>query len=71
MNPEGKVVEQCDDTAQVHQFEVNLSNPSAGEAWSVRLARPTKLAFEDHFVDLRGLPPLLAGSRDALVKPER
>jgi hypothetical protein len=55
--------------AQMRQFEVTLSKPSLGESWSLRLARPKHLVMEDHFVDLRGVPPLLAVTRDALLKP--
>jgi hypothetical protein len=68
-NPQGKVVEEHDDVAQMRQFEVTLSKPSLGESWSLRLARPKHLVMEDHFVDLRGVPPLLAVTRDALLKP--
>ncbi len=65
VDPRGQVVEEADNILVVHQFEVTVPQPSAGEAWSLRLSKPTKLPMEDYYVDLRGIPPLLAGSRDA------
>jgi hypothetical protein len=55
----------------MHQFEVNRPERSPGETWSLRLSRPSRLVMEDHYVDLRGIPPLVATSRDAVLKPER
>jgi hypothetical protein len=69
VNPEGEVVQEIDNTFQTHQFEVALPTPSAGEAWSLRLSRPTATTWEDHYVDLRGVLPLLAPSREALLVP--
>ena len=68
-DPAGKVVEEVDNAAQTHQFEVTLPAPSKGEAWCLRLARPSKAAMEDHFVDLRGVPPFLAPTKEALLRP--
>jgi hypothetical protein len=69
VNPQGHVVEEQDDVAPMRQFEVTLPSTSPGAIWSLRLARPKHLVMEDHFVDLRGIPPLLAVSREALLKP--
>jgi hypothetical protein len=69
VDPTGQVVEEKDNIAQTYQFVVTLRRPSPGEAWSLRISKPSKLVMEDHYVDLRGIPPLVAGSRDALLKP--
>lgn len=69
VDPAGKVVQEVDNTASTHQFEVTLPAPSAGEAWSLRLSKPTAVTWEDHYVDLRGVLPLLAPSREALLIP--
>jgi hypothetical protein len=69
VDPGGQVVEEADNITAAHQFEVTLPGPSAGEAWSIRLSMPTKLGMDDEHVDLRGIPPLLAGSRNALLRP--
>lgn len=69
LDPEGNVVEDIDDVVHMHQFEVDLHEPSPGAAWTLRLSRPSNMAWEDHSVDLRGVPPLLAPSREALIVP--
>ena len=65
----GQVFGEVDNATAIHQFEVNLAQPSAGEAWCLRLSRPTKATMEDHYVDLRGIPPLLAAAREGLLAP--
>jgi hypothetical protein len=65
----GKVVQEVDNAVQTHQFEVDLPAPSAGEIWSLRLAKPTASTWEDHYVTLRGVLPLLAPSREAVLIP--
>ena len=43
-----------------------------GEIWSLRLSKPKRLVMEDHFVDLRGIPPLLQAARAcSVLSPER
>ncbi|MBI2298965.1 MAG: right-handed parallel beta-helix repeat-containing protein [Armatimonadetes bacterium] len=69
LDPSGKTVDEKDDIASVHQFEVVLPQPSAGEAWSIRLNRPAHGVLEDHYVDLRGVPPLLGASAEGLLTP--
>lgn len=69
VDPTGTVVEEKDNLAQMYQFTVELPKPSPGEAWSLRLAKPSALVMEDHYVDLRGIPSLLAPAKDALLRP--
>ena len=68
LDPQGKVVGEVDNQLALHQF-VATPVSEAGEVWCLRLERPTKILMEDHFVDLRGVPPLLASSRDPLLIP--
>ena len=70
VDPSGRTVEEVDNVAATHQFEVDVPRPSVGEAWRLVLSKPTRLAMEDQFIDLRGIPPLLAGSREGLLRPE-
>jgi hypothetical protein len=70
-SPSGKLVEEKDDIGTVHQFLVTLPAPSRGEVWSLRLAKASHAVLEDYHVDLRGLPPLLAPSREAVLRAER
>lgn len=68
LNPAGEVVEEVDNAAS-HQFVVNLPEPSTGEAWSLVMLRPTQITLDDQHIDLRGIPPLLAGAKEALLRP--
>lgn len=69
VDPQGTVVQEADNVVQTRQFEVTLPAPSPGEIWSLRLAKPSAMAWEDHHVGLRGVLPLLAPSREALLIP--
>ena len=69
IDPEGEIVEEVDNIAQTHQFEVALPEPSQGRAWTLRYAKPSEIPMEDYHVDLRGVPPLLSPSREALLIP--
>lgn len=69
IDPSGTVFEQVDNMAQTHQFEVSLPPGAQGQAWTLRLEKPSQMAMEDHYVDIRGIPPLLAPSKGALLRP--
>jgi hypothetical protein len=55
----------------MRQLGATRPSSAAGEVWSLRLSRPAKLFLEDHYVDLRGIPPLLAFSRESVLKTGR
>jgi len=65
----GRLVEERDNISRPHQFVVKRAPGAAGEAWQLRLAKPSALAFEDFVVQLQGVPPLLAGARQGLLTP--
>lgn len=65
----GALVESNDNIGRPHRFAVTRSPTGEGEAWSIRLAKPAEGVLEDFYVELLGLPPLLAGSREALLRP--
>jgi len=65
----GEVFEEVDNQFQTHQFEVELDQPSEGEVWTLRLSKPSGSTWEDHYVDLRGVPPLLAPAGTTLLVP--
>ncbi len=69
INPNGKVVETVDNRFQLYQFEVTLPEASTGEAWTLQLARPSDTTWEDHYVALRGVPPLFAPEGVPLLVP--
>ncbi len=59
IRPDGEVFATTDNLVQTYQFEVELAEPSNGEVWTLRTERPGNTAWEDFYVDLRGIPPLL------------
>ncbi|WP_442506468.1 right-handed parallel beta-helix repeat-containing protein [Novipirellula sp. SH528] len=40
------------------------------EVWRVRIGKPTDGAFEDNYIELRGVPNVLAYTPEALLKPK-
>lgn len=71
LDPEGNVFEEADNVVAMHQFEIELAEPGPGAAWTLRLSKPSAQGWEDHSVDLRGILPLLAPSREALLVPAK
>ncbi|MGD9495547.1 MAG: right-handed parallel beta-helix repeat-containing protein [Armatimonadota bacterium] len=71
LNPRGEVFGEVDNQYQTYQFEVELEQPSEGEVWTLRLDRPSDSTWEDHYVDLRGVPPLLSAAGTTLLVPGR
>ncbi len=67
INPEGELVDEIDNLAAAYQFDITLKGKHTGQIWCLRLQRPTNKAWEDHFVNLLGVPPLLAPSKQALL----
>lgn len=51
-------------------FEGKPRVPGRGEVWRVRIDKPTEGAFEDNYIDLRGVPNVLSYTPEALLKPE-
>jgi hypothetical protein len=77
-NASGDVLEEADNITRPHLFTVErehrLREPKdgpGGEIWSLRISRPTEGVLEDYYVQLLGVPPLMACTRDALLKPAR
>ena len=59
LDPAGEVFGERDNQVGTHQFEVTLDEPSEGQVWTLRLDAPSAVAWEDHYVDIRGVPPIL------------
>lgn len=69
LDPQGNVVQQEDNVAEIRQLEVKRAG-TAAETWRLRLSRPSQLVLEDIHVDPRGVLPLLAPSPEALFDVE-
>lgn len=70
-DPSGKIVAEADSIFETRQFVATPLNPAQDEIWSLRLDRPATGVLEDFFVQLQGLPPVLAHAKEALLKPVR
>ncbi len=56
------------DTAQMYEGKPRTAGK--GEVWRVRIGKPSKGTFEDNYIDLRGVPNVLATTPEALLRPE-
>jgi len=57
------------DNIEGHQFLLHRPATAGTEIWRLQLARPAQGVIEDYYVQLQGLPPLLATQPDALPRP--
>ena len=64
----GRVLAERDNIA-LGQFAITRENEESDEIFSVKFERPSIGVLEDFFVQLQGIPPLLAPVREALLKP--
>jgi len=64
-------VEDRDDITQPHQFVVGREATAEGEVWRLHLQKPGGMAMEDFYVQLQGLPSVIAPTRDAVLAPVR
>jgi hypothetical protein len=67
----GKPVGEKDDVAQAQQFEITRAKATAGEIWSLKTERASHIYLEDYYIDLRGIPPLLSPSREAVLTQDK
>jgi hypothetical protein len=70
-NAAGKVVWEQDQIGASQSYRFDGPPPAQDEIWKVRLSRPTKAVFEDHFLELRGVPPIVSFQPEALLRPAR
>jgi len=65
----GRVLEERDNIVQAHQFIIKRDKFERDEIFSIRFQRPSVGILEDFYVQLQGIPPLLAPEKKALLKP--
>ncbi|TWU17314.1 hypothetical protein Pla52o_53200 [Novipirellula galeiformis] len=56
------------DVPQVYEGKPRTAGKD--EVWRIRIGRPTDGAFEDHYIDLRGVPNVLSYTPETLLKPK-
>ena len=69
-NPAGKPVWERDRITLPQMFSQEMQPTDTDQVWRLQLSRPTGIACEDNYVDIRGIPPLLARDPRGLLKPE-
>ena len=57
------------DNIKGHQFLLYRAQPTETEVWRLQLSKPSQGVIEDYYVQLQGIPPVLATRPDALPKP--
>jgi hypothetical protein len=55
-----------EDSIQAHQFLLHHPSTAGTEIWRLQLAKPSQGIVEDYYVQLQGIPPLLATRPEAL-----
>ncbi len=71
INPNGKIVDSIDNISAAYQFDINLNKQHTGQIWKLKLSKPKNSAWEDHFVNIFGIPPILAPSQQAIFIPTK
>lgn len=66
--PDGSVAWTADNVSEP-QVYVHEGTAARDEVWRLKLEKPSNLAIEDYFAVLHGIPPFLAGSPAALLRP--
>ncbi len=69
INPAGEIVEEVDNCFETYQFEVELPEGTEGQVWLLKIQKPSAMPWEDHYMDLRGVPPILSPTPEALIIP--
>jgi hypothetical protein len=68
-NAAGQAVWQEDGIGASQSYRYDGPPIARDELWKVRLSRPTKAVFEDHFLELRGIATLMSFQPTALLRP--
>jgi len=69
-DPSGKQVWEKDRITLPEMFSREMTPANTDQIWSLRLQRPTGISCEDNYVDIRGIPPLLARDPRGLLEPK-
>ena len=67
----GEVVWEQDQIGASQSYRFDGPSRPHDEIWKIRIARPTKAVFEDHHLELRGIPTIVSFQPEALLRPKR
>lgn len=68
-DPDDRLVADKDDITEPHQFVVTREPTDQGQIWRLHLAKPSRLFLEDFYLQLQGVPSVLAPTRSSLLAP--
>ena len=68
-DPSGAQVWSKENLDIPQMYEGKPRTAGKDEVWRIRIGKPTDGAFEDNYIDLRGVPNVLAYTPEALLKP--
>ncbi len=68
-DPSGTQVWKQADISTAQSYQLQRQNPKRDEVWRLTLSRPGIGVLEDHYVELRGIPPVLGFRPDGLLAP--
>ena len=68
-DPSGAQVWSKENIGIPQLYEGKPRTAGKDEVWRIRIGKPTDGAFEDNYIDLRGVPNVLAYTPEALLKP--
>jgi hypothetical protein len=68
-DPSGAQVWKQDDISTAQSYQIERQNSERDEVWRLALSRPSVGVLEDHYVELRGIPPVLGFRPDGLLAP--
>ena len=67
-DPAGRQVWEKDRITLPEMFAPEPARAEEDQLWRLRLSKPTGVGCEDHYVELRGIPPFLAQDPEGLLK---
>lgn len=67
--PDGALVQTADNISTPHKLIVTRDGQARGEVWKLKTERPSSGPMEDYYIDLIGVPPILATDKASLLAP--
>lgn len=71
IDPSGKQVWEYANITTPEQYVGRPTPEQTGKAWQIRFAKPKNTTMEDFSLQLQGIPPLVSGAAEALLKPAK
>jgi hypothetical protein len=69
LDASGNGIETKDNITQPYVLITNREDTNSGEIWAIKIEKPSATSFEDYYIQLLGVPPLVSCSKEALLMP--